>query len=111
MIDYLEIGPVPADEDCQQCGTPDYNAVAAREECYRFIRAIRITVGHEPQGSWLTVRSNEHDFGTYYEVNVKYDDNYPEAIDYAFKVESEAPTTWPVRREGSQVETLQNAGC
>jgi len=95
MIDYLEIGPVPADEDCQQCGTPGYCTIAARAECVRFMTAIRLTCGIEPQGAWLSIKRNEHDFGTYYEVIVKYDDNYPEAIDYAFKVESEAPTTWP----------------
>ena len=95
MIDYLEIGPVPCEEDCQQVGTESYSPVAAREECHRFIRAIRTTVGHEPQGAWLTVRSNPHDFGTYYEVAVKYDDNYPEAFEYALRVESDAPTRWP----------------
>lgn len=95
MIDYLEIGPTPSDEECEQCGTPGYDPVKAIAECGRFIAAIRLTCGHEPQGAWLSIRRNEHDFGVYYEVAVKYDDNYPDAIDYAFKVESEAPTTWP----------------
>lgn len=91
--DTLEIGPVPADEDCEQLG-PNYNASKARAECNRFIDLIRKVVGPEPTGARLIVKSNLHDFGTYLEVNVKYDDQNPEAVEYALKVESSAPTAW-----------------
>ena len=95
MRDYLEIGPVPANEECQQVGTGSYDPIAAREECRRFIEAIRKVLGDEPEGARLKITSNPHDFGSYYEVVCWYDDNLPESVDYAFKVESDSPTEWP----------------
>jgi len=93
MIDYVEIGPVPANEDCEQLG-PDYDPCKAREECKRFISTIRHALGKEPFGAALCVCGHPHDFGTYYDVAVKFDDSYPEAVDYAFLVESDTPTEW-----------------
>ena len=92
--DYMEIGPVPAAEECQQVGMPGYDPIAAKQECQRFIDLIRQVVGEEPEGARLVVKSNPHDFGTYYEVAVKYDVNDEIAVEYAMKVESEAPLTW-----------------
>ncbi len=92
--DFLPIGPVPCDEPCEQLGR-GYDPVKAREECRRFIDAIRATVGTEPDGARLIVTSNDHDFGTYYEVVVRYDTEDEAASTYAFRVESEAPTNWP----------------
>ena len=94
-MDYLNIGPVPANESCQQVGTPGYDAQKARVECRLFIAAIRKHLGREPEGASLVVRSNPHDFGTYYEVACRYDENNEAAVDYAFKCEAEAPVDWP----------------
>ena len=92
--EQLEIGPVPAEESCQQVGTDSYDSVAARNECSRFIRLIEQTFPHRPLGASLRVTSNPHDFGTYYEVAVRYDPDNAEAVEYAFAVEADAPATW-----------------
>jgi len=93
--DYMHIGPTPADEPCQQVGTPDYDPIKARQECNRFIAAIRQTLGPEPEGAHLSIKSNSHDFGTYLEVVINYDTDDEEATKYAYRCESDAPTTWP----------------
>ncbi|MGD9613804.1 MAG: hypothetical protein AB7H90_01255 [Alphaproteobacteria bacterium] len=93
MIDKLEIGPAPALEDCESLG-PNYNPERARLECRTFIGLIRRVLGPEPEGAKLVITSNPHDFGTYYEVAVRFDDRDEEAGEYAYKVESEAPVEW-----------------
>jgi len=93
MTAYLAIGPAPADEDCAQVGTPDYQPKAL-VECKRYIELLRKLFGKEPDGAQLVIKKNLHDFGWYHEVNVRFDDQIPEAIEYAYKVDGEAPTTW-----------------
>lgn len=95
MKDYVEIGPVPADEPCQQVGTPDYDPTAAREECERFIEVIRESLGAEPTGARLAVKQFPHELGSYYQVVCYFVEEFPEAIDYAFKCKAEVPTRWP----------------
>jgi hypothetical protein len=94
MRQYLEIGPTPCDEPCAQVGQEDYHE-RARPECVRFIKAIRAVVGVEPEGAALVVKSNPHDFGSYLEVAVRFDEDDEAACNYAYKVEAEAPATWP----------------
>ena len=94
MRDHITIGPVPAEESCQQVGTPSYDPQAARAECNRFREAIRKVVGPEPEGASLRIMANPHNFGTYLEVACYFEDDNEEAARYAFKCESDAPTTW-----------------
>ena len=91
--DYVDIGSSPCDEDCAQMGAPDYYT-RAKAECARFIELIRKTLGPEPEGARLAVKSNPHDFGAYYEVVCYYVDENDEARKYAYRCESDAPATW-----------------
>lgn len=93
MKHTLEIGPTPAEEPCAQVGEPMYEERAV-PECERFIKLLRKTFGREPEGAHLRVKGNNHDYGQYFECVVVYDDEKPEAVEYAFKVESEAPVKW-----------------
>ena len=93
MRDYLEIGLVPGNEPCPQIGSETY-AEDARAAGKRFIELIIEKLGEPPSGSSLRVKAFPHDFGTYHEVVVYFDDSERETIDYAFKVEAEAPSTW-----------------
>jgi hypothetical protein len=94
MSDYITLGPTPSDEPCAQVGE-DLYAQKARTECRRFIKVLREAFGPEPSGAYLTTKAFEHDFGTYYEVICVFNSNVPESIDYAMRLEDEAPTTWP----------------
>jgi len=91
--DYIDIGSAPAEEDCAQVGSPDYHA-RARPECIRFIDLIRKVLGPEPEGATLQVKSNPHDFGSYLSVVCYFDDDNEAASDYAYRCESDGPTTW-----------------
>ena len=91
--DYLVIGSVPAAEDCAQVGTPNYKSQAIKE-CRAFIEQLRRQFGPEPVGARLERKEFPHDFGSYDEVVVWYDEDNQEAIDYAFKLEAEMPEKW-----------------
>ncbi len=93
MGDYLNLGPVPADEPCAQVGDPDYE-LKARAECQRYIELIRKKIGPEPAGSKLKIRGFPHDFGRYLEVIVTYRDDDQTSFDYALRCEEEAPASW-----------------
>lgn len=94
MRDYLTIGPTPAEEECEQIGSPNYSASKAKIESQVFINQIRRTLGEEPFGAALRVKSFPHDFGTYTEVVCYFEDSNEKATEYAFKCESESPGFW-----------------
>lgn len=91
-MEQLEIGPTPCAETCEQLG-PNYSPSRAKAECRAYIGQLRRMFGDEPKGAYLKIASNSHDFGTYYEVAVKFDDN-KEATDYAYTLESNSPEYW-----------------
>lgn len=91
--DVYWLGPCPAEEDAVQVGSPDY-ARNAKAQCRAYIDAIRAVCGHEPEGARLTIRAQQHDFGSYYEVAVAFDGNNQVAAEYAAKCDDSAPTTW-----------------
>jgi len=91
--DEIYLGPTPCEEECAQVGTPNYS-IQARKECKRYIETIRKALGKEPQGAKLIIKSCSHDFGLYYEVICLFDTDNTEAVKYAFKCESDGPTTW-----------------
>lgn len=93
MRDEMPIGCTPSDEDCAQLGVMDDYPRWAKTECQAYIRALRKKFGEEPDGARLRVKSNPHDFGTYYEVVCAYDTDNEEATAYALKVE-EGLATW-----------------
>ena len=93
MRDYFSIGPTPSEEDCAQVGQPDYRRKAI-EECQRFIELIRTTLGPEPPGAELAIKSFPHDFGTYYDVVVWFEPDDAAALAYAQRCEDDAPRTW-----------------
>lgn len=94
MRDFIEIGPVPCDEKCEQVGMPNYDSFRAKLECECFRNQLRRQFGPEPEGARLRIKSNPHDFGNYLEVVCHFDDAFPESVEYAFKCEGEAWTQW-----------------
>lgn len=93
MRDYVNIGPGPADEPCPQVGDPQY-LIQANTVGLDFIELIRNKLGREPEGAQLKLKRFSHDFGSYYEVVCWYDESLEASVEYAFKVEAEAPTRW-----------------
>jgi hypothetical protein len=93
MFETLNIGCTPYAEECEALG-PNYNAAKARRKCFIFRDQLIRQFGHPPTNARLLVVSNPHDFGTYLEVSVKFDVDDDEAVNYAYKLESETPEHW-----------------
>lgn len=93
MKDRLEIGPTPADESCEQVGTSDYNPLRAIKECQIFARQIIREFGPPPKGARVYVYTSNN-LDPYREVAVEFDDQFPDSVEYAFKVEGEVSQKW-----------------
>lgn len=91
--DIYEIGPVPDMEDCAQVGQDDYTD-RARRECRAYIGQLKRQFGEQPEGCRFYIKANPHDFGTYHEVALKYDNRNEMAIMYAIRVEEDTPSYW-----------------
>ena len=94
MRDYVSIGSAPCDEDCVQVTKEGDYHEAMKTECRRFLELIRKKLGPEPPGTRLAVKANPHDFGTYYDVVVYFDDEDEQARGYALRCEGWSPRTW-----------------
>ena len=92
-MDYLSLGPVPSSEDCAQLGAEDYGPSSVRE-CTEFIGQLIRQHGEPPMGARLTRKAFPHDFGTYHEVCVIFDEASEDAVAYAYRLEAETPETW-----------------
>lgn len=91
--EFVNIGSSPAEEDCAQVGSENYQELA-RKECSAFIAQLRRQFGQEPDGAELRVKRHQHDFGTYLEVVCYYDERSEAATEFAFKCEGEGPAEW-----------------
>lgn len=104
----MQIGGTPHEEACAQTGITDDAQALNKLECRAYIQALIKHYGQPPVGAEFRVKGNPHDFGTYYEVECRYDSQDPAAIDYACKVESglarwDDVRMWPpVQYDGSQ---------
>lgn len=93
MTDELYLGPVPCDESCEQLGH-GYDADKARKECSAYKNQLRRMFPNPPENAGFRTKSNPHDFGTYFEVIVFYDDTDETSMEYAFNVERNLPESW-----------------
>jgi hypothetical protein len=101
MIDYLDIGPTPSAEPCQQLGSRNYDPEIARLECRAYVSLLTRVAeeecarrGYHFGDTTCSLRIRSHDYGAYLEVAVKYDDDHEEAADLAYWIEANAPETW-----------------
>lgn len=105
MNDYLYLGPVPCDEDCAQVGDPDYRKNAIREVNAYIAQLKREFPDWERDGVDFRVKWENHDFGSYCEVIVSFDDSDEASTAYAFEIENNLPYNWDeeARRELNHV--------
>lgn len=90
----LTIGPAPCEENCAQVGSTDYD-VRSRRECLIYQRMLaRLFPLSDEVPAHLIVKTFLHDFGSYREVCVRYDDGNVKACHYAFQLEAQSPAQW-----------------
>ena len=109
MKDWIDVGAAPPMETPAQLGSTDY-VPRARRECRAYIGLLRRALGEEPPGAALGIRANCHDFGTYLSVVCYYDDQTPEALDYAFRCEAEGPEEWDQEALNELSQTTERKG-
>jgi hypothetical protein len=90
MIDYLELGPVPNGESCVQVDSSKAYLPVMKKECSRYKVQLEKMF---PKASFA-IRRNEHDFGPYLEVAIRYDMDSEDEINYSYFVESHLPEKW-----------------
>lgn len=96
MKDYLYLGPTPADESCVQVGDEHYKEKSTIEmdayinQLYRHFGEDYFTSNN----IYLKKKWNSHDFGSYGEVVVVYDDENADSVNAAFHIESNCPENW-----------------
>lgn len=92
MIDELILDTTPTNEPCAQVGTDQYykNTMA---EARAHILQIQAQLT-PPLGVTFAIQGHPHDFGTYHQIHVSYNDQIPEHRQYISKLESEAPEDW-----------------
>ena len=105
MRDYISIGPVPASESCTQVGAENFYK-DSHIDCEVFANMIRREFPEIPAGVRIATKSFPHDFGTYYEVVVYFEDENEEQRDYAYKVEGKIYDYW----DDTAIEELKQKG-
>ena len=93
MREYLELGPVPGGEACQQVGVASYDPHLARLECLAYLQQL-LRLFPPVHGTGFAVKAFPHDFGSYHEVCVLYDGDNEAQVEYAFRVEGNLPEQW-----------------
>lgn len=96
--EYYELGSSPIDEDCVQVNSNTDYMPAMREECRRYKRQLERDFPI-PEGinAHYTIKSFSHDFGSYLEVCVVYDESDEKANEFVFDVlDSNLPLHWTI---------------
>jgi len=95
MLDYLNLGPTPSNEDCAQVGSPDFKNRADKElDAYK-AQLERMFPGLEThkhmkfKKMWFP-----HEFGSYGEIVIVYDDSNELEAATAIEIEWNTPSYW-----------------
>lgn len=92
----IELGSAPHAEACAQVGSEDY-AERARKECATYRRQLRreaAAAGIALGAVELVIKSSAHDYGSYYEVAVRFDGESETECEAAYWLEGNQPERW-----------------
>ena len=116
-MDEITLGATPAEENCAQVGSDNYYE-RARTECtvyrrqlLRMFKAEHNPNGEDwglPEGCSLRIASHAHDFGSYHEVAIRYNDDFPAAVEAAFWFDANLPGHWDEEARKELQELIPN---
>jgi D-alanine-D-alanine ligase-like ATP-grasp enzyme len=91
--EYLEIGNVPSGENCVQVSDKHDYMPAMRAETQKYKEML---LKRFPNCDLieLSIKSCPHDFGSYLDIRVKFDDNNDKSISQAYFIEANLPEKW-----------------
>lgn len=108
-METITLGSSPWGEDCAQTAHAGYDA-RAQIECAEFAKQLRrhaAASGVDLAGVTLMTVPHPHDFGTYYEVSVEFDEKDKAQVDAAYWLEGKTPENWDdVAREALGLPAL-----
>lgn len=103
MREYLTLGSCPSDESCAQVGSPNYSKQMRMETRALINQLERIHPVPDDQcprfsdasfTPFYSVKSFQHDFGSYHEVCAMYDPEHEPSCQWALKAEELFPESW-----------------
>ena len=95
----------PYEEECAQLGSPHY-MTRAHHEAQAFAGQLIRLHGNPPDGARLKTIYCEHDFGTYLDLALVYDEDNEEHVEWMLKIESGIPDKW----DQAAITELQEVG-
>jgi|688.fasta_scaffold19139_14 hypothetical protein len=88
--EFIYLGSTPANEKPLPVGDP-----GVWDECQRWRRQLEKKFGaSKPETCSFRIMREAHEFGSYYEVAIRFDPSDRRALDWAYEVESNLPTEW-----------------
>lgn len=104
LLEYIELGPTPCEEDCAQLGTEDFRKRATKEMHAYVNQLYRQFADAYENGVTFKIKWFNHDFGTYGEVCAFWDMDDRKATEYVYSVEGKLPSNW----DDEAIKELEN---
>lgn len=108
MVDYYDFDATPCEEPCAQTGSNEYDHIQMQKiEIEVFLEHIQRNIGKPPKGfiRWKKA-ANPHDFGTYYTLQVVYDENTAGETFWNWINKIDSIQTW----DRQDLQSLQDKG-
>lgn len=103
-MEYLELGSAPSDENCVQVSSTRNYYEEMKEELQRYKLMLQKRFSFVQNSCcYFSVKWEQHDFGSYGEVVIKYPET-EEGVKIAFFVEENLPSNWNEQEIFLQVE-------
>lgn len=95
MIEHIELGSAPCEEECVQVSSKEDYAEPMRKEVDRYVELLKKRFPeHEKKGIVLRNKWFPHEFGGYREAIAVFNGDDMEAAKYAFWMEENTPARW-----------------
>lgn len=94
VMEYIEIGATPYDEDCAQVGSENYRKDAMKEMDAYINQLNRAFTEAESWGIRFKQKWFNHDFGSYGEVCIYWNNENEDADIHAYEIERNLPSNW-----------------
>jgi|APGre2960657373_1045057.scaffolds.fasta_scaffold95643_2 hypothetical protein len=94
MIEYMELGSTPCEEDCAQVGSNGFRERANNEMTAYINQLNRLFSNAESNGVKFRIKWFSHDFGSYGEVCAYWDTENEIANEYVYTIDRNLPSNW-----------------
>jgi hypothetical protein len=100
MINFSNLGSAPFGEKCTEWNADNYFYLAGKEcniyvrQLWRMLEKLGTHKENAPDFFNIVIRSNPNDFGTYFEVAVRYNEDDKTSLNLACYLSSNVPEFW-----------------